>query len=127
MDRWLLPRSLDYRPISWYYSTIARLVQPTMSWWKHFKYDLQIKGTTITYTWEELKRHVRQRFVPADCMVEKVSKATTTVVTSADTKAGVGKDVVEEAEPLNGLNMQLKQVYGDTCITMERWQSWNLF
>jgi hypothetical protein len=25
----------------------------------------------------------------------------------------VGKDVVDEAEPLNGLNMQLKRVYCD--------------
>jgi hypothetical protein len=58
---------------------------------------MQTKGTSITYTWEELKRFVRQRFVPADCMVEEVSQATTTTVPYADTMANVGKDVVEEA------------------------------
>jgi hypothetical protein len=42
-------------------------------------------------------------------------------------KADVGKDPVEDAEPLNGLNMQLKRVYGDTCTTVERGQRWNLF
>jgi hypothetical protein len=41
--------------------------------------------------------------------------------------AVVGKDVVEEVEPLNGLNMQLKRVYGDACMTVERGQHWSLF
>jgi hypothetical protein len=41
--------------------------------------------------------------------------------------AVVSKDVVEEAEPLNGLNMQLKRVYSDACMTVERGQHWSLF
>jgi hypothetical protein len=39
----------------------------------------------------------------------------------------VSKDVAEEVEPLNGLNMQLKRVYGGACMTMERGQRWSLF
>jgi hypothetical protein len=39
-----------------------------------------------------------------------------------DTKADVVKDVVEEAKPLNGLNIQLKWIYGDASMTMDRGQ-----
>jgi hypothetical protein len=52
------------------------------------------KGQSFTGSWEELKRLVRQHFVPANYIVEKVSQATTTIATSADMKADVGKDVV---------------------------------
>jgi hypothetical protein len=41
--------------------------------------------------------------------------------------AVVGKDVVEEAEPLNELNMQLKRVSGDACRPADRCQHWSLF
>jgi hypothetical protein len=41
--------------------------------------------------------------------------------------AVVGMDVVEEAKPLNGLNMQIKRVYGDACMIVERGQRWILF
>jgi hypothetical protein len=37
-------------------------------------------------------------------------------------KTVVSKDVVEEAKPLNGLNMQLKKVYGDDYMIVERGQ-----
>jgi hypothetical protein len=39
----------------------------------------------------------------------------------------VSKDVVEEAEPLNGLNMQLKRVNGDACMPADRGQRWSSF
>jgi hypothetical protein len=74
-----------------------------------------------------VKRLARQRFVPADCLVEQVSPATTSIVPYADTKADVVKDVVEAAELLNGLNMQLKRVYDDACMAVERGQRWSLF
>jgi hypothetical protein len=63
------------------------------------------KGQSFTRSWEELKRLVRQHFVPADYMVEKVGESTTTIVNFADMKADVGKDVVGEAEQLKGLNI----------------------
>jgi hypothetical protein len=65
--------------------------------------------------------------VPADYMLEKVSQATTIIVTSTDMKANVGKDVVGQAEPLNGLNMQLKRADGTTYMPADRGQRWNLF
>jgi hypothetical protein len=65
--------------------------------------------------------------MPADCMVEQPSQAMTTIVPSADMKADVGKDIMKEVEPLNGLNMQLKRVHNETCITADRGQRWNLF
>jgi hypothetical protein len=40
------------------------------------------------------------------------------IVPYADTKADVVKNVVEAAEPLNGLNMQLKRVYDDACMAV---------
>jgi hypothetical protein len=39
----------------------------------------------------------------------------------------VVKDVVEEVVPLSGLNMQLKRVHDETCMTVDRGQRWNLF
>jgi hypothetical protein len=42
-------------------------------------------------------------------------------------KADVVKDVVEEVVPLSGLNMQLKIVHDETCMTADRGQRWNLF
>jgi hypothetical protein len=60
-------------------------------------------------------------------MVEKVGKATTTLITSTDMMADVGKDVVEEAESLIGLNMQFKRVYGNVCMIMERSNIENYF
>jgi hypothetical protein len=88
---------------------------------------MRIKGQSPPNTWEEVKRLARQRFVPADCLVEQVSPATTSIVPYADTKADVVKDVVEAAELLNGLNMQLKRVYDDACMAVERGQRWSLF
>jgi hypothetical protein len=42
-------------------------------------------------------------------------------------KADVVKDIVEEVVPLSGLNMQLKRVHDETCMTADRGQRWNLF
>jgi hypothetical protein len=42
-------------------------------------------------------------------------------------KGDVIKDVVEEVVPLSGLNMQLKRVHDETCMTADRGQRWNLF
>jgi hypothetical protein len=60
-------------------------------------------------------------------LVEQVSPATIASVPYADTKADVVKDVVEAAEPLSGLNMQLKRVHDEACITVDKGQHWNLF
>jgi hypothetical protein len=127
MDHWLLPRSLDYGPITRYTAAVDRFDQITTAWWKRYKYDMHQKGQNSTCSWEELKSLLRQRFVPADCMVKQANPATTTIVPSADTKADVGKAVMKEAEPLSGLNMQLKRVHDETCITVDKGQRWNLF
>jgi hypothetical protein len=37
-------------------------------------------------------------------------------------KADVVQDVVEEVVPLSGLNMQLKRVHDETCMTADRGQ-----
>jgi hypothetical protein len=42
-------------------------------------------------------------------------------------KGDVGKNFVDEAEPLNVLNMQLNRVYGDACMPVDRGQCWSLF
>jgi hypothetical protein len=42
-------------------------------------------------------------------MVKQANPATTTIVSSADMKADVGTTVMKDAEPLSGLNMQLKR------------------
>jgi hypothetical protein len=62
--------------------------------------------------------------------MQHVNKAASMIsaVQKADVvMAEVSKDVVEEVEPLNGLNMQLKRVYGDACMTADRGQRWILF
>jgi hypothetical protein len=127
MDHWLLPRSRDYGEITCYTSALERFDQTTTAWWRRLRYDMRIKGQSPPNTWEEVKRLARQRFVPADCLVERVSPATTAIVPYADTKADVVKDVVEAAEPLNGLNMQLKRFNDDACMAVERGQRWSLF
>jgi hypothetical protein len=126
MDRWLLPCSLDYGPITRYTAAVDRFDQITTAWWKRYKYDMHQKGQISTCSWEELKSLLRQHFMPADCMVKQASPATTTIVPSVDTKADVGKAVVNKAEPLSGLNMQLKRVHDETCMTADRGQRWNL-
>jgi hypothetical protein len=88
---------------------------------------MRIRGQSPPNTWEEVKCLVRQHFVPTDCLVEQVSPTSTTIVPSVDTKADVVKDFVEAAEPLNGLNMQLKRVYDDAFMAVERGQRWSLF
>jgi hypothetical protein len=35
-------------------------------------------------------------------------------------KADIVKDVVEEVVPLSGLNMQIKRVHDETCMTADR-------
>jgi hypothetical protein len=39
----------------------------------------------------------------------------------------VGGDAVEKVEPLGGLNMQLKRVHDEACITVDKGQHWSLF
>jgi hypothetical protein len=127
MDRWLLPCSLDYGPITRYTAAVDRFDQITTAWWKCFRYDMHQKGQSVTCSWEELKSLLSQCFVPANCMVKQASQAMTKLVPSADTKANVGKAVMEVAEPLSGLNMQLKRVYDEACITVDKGQHWSLF
>jgi hypothetical protein len=59
-----------------------------------------------------------------------VSKAAATIseLSAVDVvKADVVKDIMEEVVPLSGLNMQLKRVHDETCMTADRGQRWNLF
>jgi hypothetical protein len=42
-------------------------------------------------------------------------------------KADIVKDVMEDVVPLSGLNMQIKRVHDETCMTADRGQRWNLF
>jgi hypothetical protein len=59
--------------------------------------------------------------------VSKVA-ATISELSAVDVvKADVVKDIMEEVVPLSGLNMQLKRVHDETCMTTDRGQRWNLF
>jgi hypothetical protein len=59
--------------------------------------------------------------------VSKVA-ATISELSAVDVvKANIVKDVVEEVVPLSGINMQLKRVHDETCMTADRGQRWNLF
>jgi hypothetical protein len=59
--------------------------------------------------------------------VSKVA-ATNSELSAVDVvKADVVKDIVEEVVPLSGMNMQLKRVHDETCMTVDRGQRWNLF
>jgi hypothetical protein len=48
MDRWLLPHSLDYGPITHYTAAVDRFDQITIAWWKCYKYDMHQKGQSST-------------------------------------------------------------------------------
>jgi C4-dicarboxylate transporter len=53
-------------------------------------------------------------------IVSKVA-ATISELSAVDiVNADVVKDVVEEVVPLSGLNMQLKRVHDETCMTVDR-------
>jgi hypothetical protein len=59
--------------------------------------------------------------------VSKVA-ATNSELSAVDVvKADIVKDIVQEVVPLSGLNMQLKRVHDETCMTVDRGQRWNLF
>jgi hypothetical protein len=49
-----------------------------------------------------------------------VSKVAATISVVDVVKADVVQDVVEEILPLGGLNMQLKRVHDETCMTADR-------
>jgi hypothetical protein len=59
MDRLLLPRSLDYGPITSYNAAVVRFDQTTTAWWKRVSYDMHQKGQSFTCSWEELKSLLR--------------------------------------------------------------------
>ena len=63
---------------------------------------------------------INQTVVP----LHKIDKAVAMISHMAD---DVGKGVVDDVVPLSGLNVQLKRVHGDTCMTVDRCQRWNLF
>ena len=58
--------------------------------------------------------------------MDELNKAATTQTSSKGDKADIKTILLDEAIPLNGMNVQLKQV-GDGCITVDRGQHWNLF
>ena len=57
--------------------------------------------------------------------VEKVNKVAPSIVTCEEKIVVV--DNMEENIPLSGLNVELKCVRDDTCMTVDRGQRWNLF
>jgi hypothetical protein len=59
--------------------------------------------------------------------VSKVA-ATISELSAVDVvKVDVVQDVAEEVVLLSGLNMQLKRLHDETCLTADRGQRWNLF
>ena len=63
--------------------------------------------------------------------VQKVNKAAATISeekkTDVDKVIGCTATIVEETEPLSGLNMQLKRVRDEACMTVDKGQRWSLF
>jgi hypothetical protein len=59
--------------------------------------------------------------------VSKVAATNSALLAVDVVKADVVKDIMEEVVPLSGLNMQLKRVHNETCMTADRDQQWNLF
>jgi hypothetical protein len=59
--------------------------------------------------------------------VSKVAATNSELSADDVVKVNVVKDIVKEVVPLSGLNMQLKRVHVETCITTDRGQRWNLF
>jgi hypothetical protein len=72
--------------------------------------------------------HSIEHVQPIVPMQDNKAAAMISLVQKADVVMDVvGKDVLEEDEPLNGLNVQLTRVYGDACMLVERGQRWSLF
>jgi hypothetical protein len=66
--------------------------------------------------------HEKLIVVPLPPTVSKVA-ATISKLSAVDVvKADIVKDVVEEVVPLSGLNIQLKRVHNETCMTADRGQ-----
>ena len=61
-----------------------------------------------TYGWKDFKQFLRAKFLAS---IEEEDKLV----------------VPEEDVPLRGLNMQLKRVHDDVCMTADRGQRWTLF
>ena len=109
-----------------------RVDSTVSSWWRE---EMCVKGITWkTSNWEHFKQFLRTRYFEkfvemdkADAPIDNVNKTKPRMITSEEKKSDVDKDVVKEFAPLSGLNMQLKQVHGDTCVTADRGQRWNLF
>ena len=76
------------------------------SWWHEERSAKGISGGTSS--WKDFKQFLRARFLEKSTEMDKVV-------------------IPEDVVPLSGLNMQLKRVHDDTCMTADRGQRWNLF
>jgi hypothetical protein len=96
-----------------YVIAYRRVDTKVASWWCD---DRSAKGiTSKTSSWEDFKHFLRTRFVKKSVDSDKV------VVQE------VPAEVMEEAKPLHGLNMQFKWVYNYACTTVEWDHRWSLF
>ena len=68
--------------------------------------ERSVKG--ITSSWENFKQFLHTRFLEKSTEMDKLV-------------------IPDEFVPLSGLNVQLKRVHGDACMTVGRGQCWNLF
>jgi hypothetical protein len=88
--------------------------------------------------WEDYRKFFRAKFLAqseheatAVVSVQPVSVAMTK--SSAEKQPNVAKVVVcaetavEKVEPLSGLNLKLKRVHDEACITVDKGQRWSLF
>ena len=74
-----------------------RVDETVASWWKE---ESTAKGIT-TPSWADLKQFLRTRFWEKSKELDKVVSS-------------------EDVVPLSGLNLQLKKVQGDACMTVDR-------
>jgi hypothetical protein len=89
------------------YVLAHRRVDETLAtWWCE---ERSAKGMTCGIScWEEFKQFMHARFLERSTELDKAV-------------------ISEEVVPLSGLNVQLKRVQDDTCMTADRGQRWNLF
>jgi len=84
-----------------YVIAYRRVDETVASWWHEERSAKGITGGTSS--WEDFKQFLRTRFLEKSMELDK---------------AVIPEDVV----PLSGLNMQLKRVQDDACMTVDRGQ-----
>jgi hypothetical protein len=99
----------------------ARFLPPTE---KAAKVDIPNKVAAVSIQSDAKEATIVVPVQTVSMAVTKPSKEKQPVVAKVVVCA---ETAVEKVEPLSGLNMQLKRVHDETCMTADRGQRWNSF